>query len=94
MLTFYLTFFFFKFQARPFKVAEQWTDVLQLEFANQGEMEINIGIATSLFGGPPELGNFIKKAKGQVGFMDIFGLPLFDGVTDILPDLALSLIHI
>ncbi|OAL71056.1 hypothetical protein A7D00_4718 [Trichophyton violaceum] len=76
--------------ARPFKVAEQWTDVLQLEFANQGEMEINIGIATSLFGGPPELGNFIKKAQGQVGFMDIFGLPLFDGVTDILPDLAFA----
>ncbi|EFR02957.1 3',5'-cyclic-nucleotide phosphodiesterase regA [Nannizzia gypsea CBS 118893] len=76
--------------ARPFKVAEQWTDVLQLEFANQGEMEVNIGIATSLFGGPPELGNFIKKAKGQVGFMDIFGLPLFDGVTDILPDLAFA----
>ncbi|EEQ33188.1 nucleotide phosphodiesterase [Microsporum canis CBS 113480] len=45
---------------------------------------------TSLFGGPPELGNFIKKAKGQVGFMDIFCLPLFDGVTDILPDLAFA----
>ncbi|KAM5453126.1 3',5'-cyclic-nucleotide phosphodiesterase [Microsporum audouinii] len=76
--------------ARPFNVAEKWTDVLQQEFANQGEMEVNIGIETSLFGGPPELGNFIKKAKGQVGFMDIFCLPLFDGVTDILPDLAFA----
>ncbi|KAF3484184.1 Phosphodiesterase [Arthroderma uncinatum] len=76
--------------ARPFNVAEQWTDVLLQEFANQGEMEVNIGIETALFGGPPELGNFIKKAKGQVGFMDIFCLPLFDGVTDILPDMAFA----
>lgn len=53
-------------------------------------MELNIGIETSLFGGPPDLGDFIKKAKGQIGFMDAFALPLFDGVTDILPDMAFA----
>lgn len=53
-------------------------------------MELNIGIETSLFGGPPDLGDFIKKAKGQIGFMDTFALPLFDGVTEILPDMAFA----
>ncbi|KAK2733961.1 3',5'-cyclic-nucleotide phosphodiesterase [Myotisia sp. PD_48] len=76
--------------SRPFSVAEKWTDVLQLEFANQGDMESNMGIETAIFGGPPEIGNFIQKAKGQIGFMDIFALPLFDGVTYILPDMAFA----
>ncbi|WEW58729.1 3',5'-cyclic-nucleotide phosphodiesterase [Emydomyces testavorans] len=76
--------------ARPFHIAERWTDILQREFANQGIMEAEIGMETALFGGPPELGNLIKKANGQIGFMDIFALPLFDGVTDVLPDMAFA----
>lgn len=76
--------------ARPFSVAEKWTDILQQEFANQGVMEENIGMETALFGGPPEIGNFGRKAKGQIGFMNFFALPLFDGVADILPDMAFA----
>ncbi|EEP81816.1 conserved hypothetical protein [Uncinocarpus reesii 1704] len=76
--------------ARPFYIAEKWTDILQLEFANQGRMEAEIGMETALFGGPPELGNFVKKANGQIGFMNIFALPLFDGVADVLPDMAFA----
>ncbi|KAI1938728.1 3',5'-cyclic-nucleotide phosphodiesterase [Ophidiomyces ophidiicola] len=76
--------------ARPFNIAERWTDILQQEFANQGTMEAAIGMETALFGGPPELGNSIKKANGQIGFMTIFALPLFDGITDILPDMSFA----
>ncbi|EER29318.1 3'5'-cyclic nucleotide phosphodiesterase family protein [Coccidioides posadasii C735 delta SOWgp] len=76
--------------ARPFHIAEKWTDILQLEFANQGMMEAEIGMETALFGGPPELGNFVKKANGQIGFMNVFALPLFDGVADVLPDMAFA----
>ncbi|XHF98202.1 hypothetical protein AWENTII_001767 [Aspergillus wentii] len=76
--------------ARPWEVAEKWTKILQEEFANQGEMEKEVGMETALFGGPPELGNIYKLATGQIGFMSIFALPLFEGVSDILPQLKFT----
>lgn len=48
-------------------------------------MENDVGIQTTLFGGPPELGNLIKLGNSQNNFMNIFARPLFEGVTDILP---------
>jgi hypothetical protein len=36
------------------------------------------------------LGNIYKLATGQIGFMSIFALPLFEGVSDILPDLKFT----
>jgi 3',5'-cyclic-nucleotide phosphodiesterase len=48
-------------------------------------MEQKVGIGTTLFGGPPELGNITKLANSQIGFMNIFAMPLFEGVSDILP---------
>lgn len=42
---------------------------------------------STLFGGPPDLGNVTKLANSQIGFMNFFGLPLFEGVADVLPDL-------
>lgn len=80
--------------ARPWEVAEQWTKILQEEFANQGEMEKEVGMETALFGGPPELGNTFKLATGQIGFMSIFALPLFEGVADILPGMLFTVEHI
>ncbi|KAF7585684.1 3',5'-cyclic-nucleotide phosphodiesterase [Aspergillus hancockii] len=80
--------------ARPWDVAEKWTKILQEEFANQGEMEKEVGMETALFGGPPELGNTYKLATGQIGFMSIFALPLFEGVADILPDMQFTVEHI
>lgn len=77
-------------QARPFGVAAQWADILQLEFANQGIMEKDVGIETTLFGGPPEIGNIIKLANSQNGFMNIFARPLFESVTDILPTMVFA----
>jgi 3',5'-cyclic-nucleotide phosphodiesterase len=74
--------------ARPWQIAEQWTNILQEEFAHQGEMEKEVGIETALFGGPPELGNVLKLATGQINFMSIFALPLFEGVADLCPRLG------
>lgn len=76
--------------ARHWDTARKWTDILQQEFANQGQMERDIGMETALFGGPPNLDDFVKKANGQIGFMNIFALPLFDGVTELLPDMAFA----
>lgn len=77
-------------QARPFEVATRWANILQLEFANQGVMEKDVGIPTTLFGGPPELGNLIKLGNSQNSFMNIFARPLFEAVTDILPAMAFA----
>lgn len=77
-------------QTRPFDVAAKWSDILQLEFANQGVMERAVGIPTTLFGGPPELGNVTKLAHSQIGFMNIFAGPLFEAVTDILPPMVFA----
>ena len=81
-------------QARPFKVASKWADILQLEFARQGEMEKDVGIPTTLFGGPPELGNLTKLANSQIGFMNIFANPLFEAVADILPGMRFATMEI
>lgn len=80
--------------ARPWRIAEKWTQILQEEFANQGEMEKEVGMETALFGGPPELGNTYKLATGQIGFMSIFALPLFEGVSDLLPQLQFTVDYI
>ncbi|CAF9909236.1 MAG: 3',5'-cyclic-nucleotide phosphodiesterase [Alectoria fallacina] len=76
--------------ARPFEVAAKWANILQLEFANQGVMEKDVGIPTTLFGGPPELGNLVKLGNSQNSFMNIFARPLFEAVTDILPAMAFA----
>ena len=51
---------------------------------------MKIGVPTTLFGGPPELGNLIKLADSQIGFMNIFARPLFEGVTKILPAMGFA----
>lgn len=43
---------------------------------------------TTLFGGPPEIGNILKLANGQMGFMTIYAHPLFDAVADVMPGMA------
>ena len=53
-------------------------------------MEKDVGIPTTLFGGPPELGNLIKLGNSQNSFMNIFARPLFEAVTDVLPAMAFA----
>ena len=53
-------------------------------------MEKDVGIPTQLFGGPPDLGNVVKLANSQIGFMNIFARPLFEGVADILPGMMFA----
>ena len=53
-------------------------------------MEKDVGIPTTLFGGPPELGNLTLLATSQIGFMNIFACPLFEAVADILPGMGFA----
>ena len=53
-------------------------------------MENAVGMETTLFGGPPEIGNVLKLAEGQIGFMTIFAHPLFQNVADIIPAMGFA----
>ena len=53
-------------------------------------MEKAVSMETTLFGGPPELGNMLKLANGQIGFMTIFAHPLFANVADIIPAMSFA----
>ena len=77
-------------KARPYDVAVQWAGILQLEFANQGVMENEVGIPSTLFGGPPELHNLIKLGNSQKSFMNFFAQPLFESVADVLPAMVFT----
>lgn len=78
-------------QARKYNVAAQWAVVLTDEFANQGAMEKELNLPTCLFGGPPDRDDLIKLGESQIGFMNIFARPLFEGVTDIFPTMEFSI---
>lgn len=78
-------------QARKYACAAQWARVLTDEFANQGAMEKELNLPTCLFGGPPDPNDFLKLAESQLGFMNIFARPLFEGVTVILPEMKFTL---
>ncbi|EEH11266.1 3',5'-cyclic-nucleotide phosphodiesterase regA [Histoplasma capsulatum G186AR] len=80
--------------ARTWDIAKRWTNVLQEEFAQQGNMEKTIGMETALFGGPPELGNVPKLARSQIDFIKLFALPLFENLADLLPDMAFTTVEI
>ncbi|KAF2741374.1 HD-domain/PDEase-like protein [Polyplosphaeria fusca] len=70
---------------RKFNVAAKWANILTDEFSNQGVMEQELQIASCLFGGPPVRDDVTKLGESQIGFMNIFARPLFEGVADILP---------
>ena len=46
-------------------------------------MENQIGISSSLISEPRK--DFLSLAKAQLGFMNMFAIPLFQGVADLLP---------
>lgn len=60
--------------------------ILTDEFARQATMETDLGIPTALFAAPVR--EIVELGKSQVGFMNMFALPLFQGVTDIMPAMS------
>jgi 3',5'-cyclic-nucleotide phosphodiesterase len=71
-------------------VAAKWANILTDEFSNQGVMEQELQIPSCLFGGPPVRDDIIKLGESQIGFINIFARPLFEGVADILPGMAFA----
>lgn len=54
-------------------------------------MEKELNMPTCLFGGPPDPNDSLKLAESQIGFMNIFARPLFEGVTNILPEMRFAI---
>ncbi|ATZ52298.1 Bcpde2 [Botrytis cinerea B05.10] len=72
--------------ARKFDTATRWTEILTDEFARQASMEQDLGIPTALYAAPVR--EVIELGKSQIGFMNMFAIPLFGGVTDVMPGMA------
>ncbi|KAK8140542.1 3'-5'-cyclic-nucleotide phosphodiesterase regA [Apiospora sp. TS-2023a] len=69
--------------ARKYDTALKWMYILCDEFSRQASMENQIGISSSLISEPRK--DFLSLAKAQLGFMNMFAIPLFQGVADLLP---------
>ncbi|KPM36842.1 hypothetical protein AK830_g9716 [Neonectria ditissima] len=69
--------------ARNHEIALQWTYILSEEFSRQASMESELGIQSSLMAPPKQ--DVTSLSKGQLGFMNLFATPLFQGVADIMP---------
>lgn len=77
--------------ARPFEISAQWAKILMNEFSRQGELESELQIPTCLFGGPPNKEDALAAAQSQKGFMNLFGLPLFRGISEVMPNISCTL---
>jgi hypothetical protein len=53
------------------------------EFSRQASMEEELMIPTSLMAPPKK--DIVSLGKAQLGFMNLFALPLFQGVADLMP---------
>jgi 3',5'-cyclic-nucleotide phosphodiesterase len=53
-------------------------------------MEQELQIPSCLFGGPPVRDDIIKLGESQIGFINIFARPLFEGVTYLLPAMGFA----
>ena len=57
--------------------------ILTDEFARQASMESELGIPSTLF--TPPVREIVELGKSQLSFMNMFAIPLFQGVTDVMP---------
>jgi hypothetical protein len=57
--------------------------ILSDEFSRQAAMETELGIPSSLLAPPKK--DATSLFKSQLGFMNLFAIPLFQGVADIMP---------
>lgn len=71
--------------ARRHDAAVKWMHILVEEFSRQASMEDELGIKSSLIAAPKR--DLLSLSNAQLGFMNMFAIPLFQGVADIMPSL-------
>lgn len=57
--------------------------ILADETSRQASMEGELGMTSSLMAPPKK--DMVSLTKGQLGFMNLFAIPLFQGVADMMP---------
>ncbi|RKF54845.1 putative 3 5 -cyclic nucleotide phosphodiesterase [Erysiphe neolycopersici] len=72
--------------ARKFNVTSAWTMILTDEFSRQAAMEEEMGIPSLLFA--PPVREITTLGKSQIGFIETFAYPLFDGVAEVMPSMS------
>ena len=72
-------------QARNHETALQWMLVLRDEFARQEQMELDLNMPTALLAKPTY--DILSLSQSQLNFMNMFAIPLFQGVAMIMPEL-------
>ncbi|OCF35312.1 hypothetical protein I316_02858 [Kwoniella heveanensis BCC8398] len=68
---------------RPIDVSQHWSSVLLEEWAKQASLEQDLDLPVSVVASA----DAALQAKGQIGFIDLFTLPLFEAVSEALPEL-------
>ncbi|CAK7264183.1 3',5'-cyclic-nucleotide phosphodiesterase [Sporothrix epigloea] len=69
--------------ARRHDTALQWMHVLSDEFSRQASMEDHLTIKSSLVAKPTK--DTVSLFRAQIGFMNMFAIPLFQGVASVMP---------
>ncbi|CAK7218311.1 3',5'-cyclic-nucleotide phosphodiesterase [Sporothrix eucalyptigena] len=69
--------------ARRHDAALQWMHILSDEFSRQALMEGQLSIKSSLVSQPKK--DNISLFRAQLGFMNMFAIPLFQGIASIMP---------
>jgi 3',5'-cyclic-nucleotide phosphodiesterase len=62
--------------------------ILTDEFSRQASMEQDLGIPSALYAAPVR--EVVELGKSQIGFMNMFAIPLFQGVTDVMPGMEFA----
>ncbi|KKF95951.1 Ubiquitin carboxyl-terminal hydrolase 12 [Ceratocystis platani] len=71
--------------AREYSTAVEWMHVLSDEFARQWTMENELQIKSSLMSPPKQ--DMASLCKSQTSFMNLFAIPLFQGVAAVMPNM-------
>ncbi|CAK7227329.1 3',5'-cyclic-nucleotide phosphodiesterase [Sporothrix curviconia] len=69
--------------ARRHDAALQWMHILSDEFSRQAFMEDQLSIKSSLVAQPKK--DTVSLFRAQLGFMNFFAIPLFQGIASIMP---------
>lgn len=69
--------------ARRNDTAVQWMHILSDEFSRQSSMEAQLDIKSSLMAQPTK--DIVALFRSQLGFMNMFAIPLFQEVANVMP---------
>lgn len=77
-------------QTRPIEVSEHWSSVLLDEWAIQAQLEQELTLPVTVVASA----DAAIQAKGQIGFIDLFTMPLFEAAADAMPGKRVCVVRV